>query len=136
MTGGGSTATQNSQQQSRRNSPLHTGLLHQQPLFQDGLNQQQERKKSKEIIHSGHFMVSDFEAEGHDDDEVAIPVPEDAEENSGSVIGGMVVSTGVNPAGDLAGNSPVGAGNSAWSKKSDSSTTGNKKCSLNYISIS
>ena len=125
MTGGGSTATQNSQQQSRRASPHHAGGFLQQPVFQDGL--QPERKRSREIIHSGHFMVSDFEAEGHDDDEVAIPVPEDAEDNSSAVIGGMIVSTSVNPAGDLAGNSPVGAGTSAWPKKStDSSTSGNR----------
>lgn len=34
--------------------------------------------KEKEAIHSGHFMVSHFEAEAQDDeDEVAVPVPED-----------------------------------------------------------
>lgn len=34
--------------------------------------------KEKEAIHSGHFMVSHFEAEEQDDeDEVAVPVPED-----------------------------------------------------------
>ena len=133
MTGGGSSATQSSHHQHRQVSP---GLLQQQQMFHDGmmLQQQGERKKSKEIIHSGHFMISDFEAEGHDDDEVAIPVPEDAEDGSGAVLGTMVVSSGVNPAGDLAGNSPVGAGSSAWAKKSDSSTSSkNINSTLNYI---
>ncbi|XP_011503431.1 PREDICTED: MLX-interacting protein [Ceratosolen solmsi marchali] len=33
---------------------------------------------SRETIHSGHFMVSDFEAEAQDDeDELAVPVPDD-----------------------------------------------------------
>ncbi|KAK2587911.1 hypothetical protein KPH14_004004 [Odynerus spinipes] len=33
---------------------------------------------SRETIHSGHFMVSDFEAEAQDDeDELAVPVPEE-----------------------------------------------------------
>lgn len=126
MTGGGSSATQSSHHQHRQSSPLNAGLLQHQQMFHDGLllQQQGERKKSKEIIHSGHFMISDFEAEGHDDDEVAIPLPEDAEDGSGSVLGAMVVSSVVNPAGDLAGNSPVGAGSSGWVKKSDSSTSG------------
>lgn len=32
----------------------------------------------RETIHSGHFMVSDFEAEAQDDeDELAVPVPEE-----------------------------------------------------------
>uniref|UniRef100_A0A224XIH4 Putative mlx interactor n=1 Tax=Panstrongylus lignarius TaxID=156445 RepID=A0A224XIH4_9HEMI len=33
----------------------------------------------KESIHSGHFMVSDFEAEEQDEDELAVPVPEEDE---------------------------------------------------------
>jgi len=34
-------------------------------------------KGEKETIHSGHFMVSEFEAEAQDDEfEVAVPVPE------------------------------------------------------------
>lgn len=33
--------------------------------------------RSREAIHSGHFMVSQFEAEEQDDeDEVAVPIPE------------------------------------------------------------
>lgn len=37
-----------------------------------------ESKDSRETIHSGHFMVSDFEAEAQDDeDELAVPVPEE-----------------------------------------------------------
>lgn len=36
------------------------------------------KRPEKEAIHSGHFMVSHFEAEEQDDeDEVAVPVPED-----------------------------------------------------------
>ncbi|XP_053988870.1 carbohydrate-responsive element-binding protein isoform X2 [Hylaeus volcanicus] len=35
-------------------------------------------RDSRESIHSGHFMVSDFEAEAQDDeDELAVPVPEE-----------------------------------------------------------
>ena len=34
-------------------------------------------KDSRETIHSGHFMVSDFEAEAQDEDELAVPVPEE-----------------------------------------------------------
>lgn len=35
-------------------------------------------RDSRETIHSGHFMVSDFEAEAQDDeDELAVPVPEE-----------------------------------------------------------
>ncbi|KAK9504684.1 hypothetical protein O3M35_010958 [Rhynocoris fuscipes] len=33
----------------------------------------------KEAIHSGHFMVSDFEAEEQDEDDLAVPVPEENE---------------------------------------------------------
>lgn len=37
-------------------------------------------RDSRETIHSGHFMVSDFEAEAQDDeDELAVPVPEQEE---------------------------------------------------------
>ncbi|XP_053592945.1 MLX-interacting protein [Microplitis demolitor] len=37
-----------------------------------------DSKDSRETIHSGHFMVSDFEAEAQDDeDELAVPVPEE-----------------------------------------------------------
>lgn len=37
-----------------------------------------ENRDSRETIHSGHFMVSDFEAEAQDDeDELAVPVPEE-----------------------------------------------------------
>ena len=32
-------------------------------------------RRYKEAIHSGHFMVSNFEAEEDDDDDIAIPVP-------------------------------------------------------------
>lgn len=37
-----------------------------------------EPRDSRETIHSGHFMVSDFEAEAQDvEDEFAVPVPEE-----------------------------------------------------------
>ena len=32
-------------------------------------------RRHKEAIHSGHFMVSNFEADEQDDDDIAIPVP-------------------------------------------------------------
>jgi len=36
------------------------------------------KKPEKETIHSGHFMVSEFELEAQDDDDlVAVPVPEE-----------------------------------------------------------
>lgn len=38
------------------------------------------RDTGRESIHSGHFMISDFEAEAQDDeDELAVPVPDVAE---------------------------------------------------------
>ena len=38
--------------------------------------------RHKEAIHSGHFMVSNFEAEAQDDEEdIAVPVSEDDLEN-------------------------------------------------------
>lgn len=40
-------------------------------------------KREKEAIHSGHFMVSHFEAEEQDDeDDVAVPIPETEVKNS------------------------------------------------------
>lgn len=40
-------------------------------------------RPEKEAIHSGHFMVSHFEAEAQDDeDDVAVPVPETEVKNS------------------------------------------------------
>ena len=36
--------------------------------------------RHKEAIHSGHFMVSNFEAEAQDDEEnIKVPVPEEVE---------------------------------------------------------
>ena len=105
----GGMSTQGSQTRSRQEaSRLHVLNLQQaqmQPQQQthqpDNIFEAQ-RKKSKEIIHSGHFMVSDFEAEGRDDedDEVLIPVPEESADPT-VLVGPEVV--GVNPAGDLAG---------------------------------
>lgn len=40
-------------------------------------------KPEKETIHSGQFMVSDFEAEEQDDEEnVAVPIPESTDNKS------------------------------------------------------
>lgn len=109
----GGMSTQGSQTRSRQDaSRLH--VLNLQQVNQQAQMQPQQqthqpnnifeaqRKKSKEIIHSGHFMVSDFEAEGRDDedDEVLIPVPEESADPT-VLVGPEVV--GVNPAGDLAG---------------------------------
>lgn len=110
--------TQSSRNQTAQQaSPLHAV---QQPLSQD-VHSQQRRKKSKEIIHSGHFMVSDFEAEARDeDDELAIPVPEDAE--NPAVLVGM---SNVNQAGDLAGTAAACSFiSSSRQKKSDITTPG------------
>ena len=41
-------------------------------------------KQEKEIIHSGHFMVSHFEAEAQDDEDTELPMPDPDE--SGSAI--------------------------------------------------
>ncbi|EFN77615.1 MLX-interacting protein [Harpegnathos saltator] len=41
-------------------------------------NRESSSRDSRETIHSGHFMVSDFEAEAQDDeDELAVPVPDE-----------------------------------------------------------
>ncbi|XP_071446521.1 MLX-interacting protein isoform X2 [Hetaerina americana] len=49
-------------------------------------NMSQKNKVGREAIHSGHFMVSDFEAEAQDDeDEVAVPVPEEEANKMGVV---------------------------------------------------
>ncbi|XP_012272850.1 MLX-interacting protein isoform X2 [Orussus abietinus] len=49
-----------------------------QRASQGVLRGKQDVRDSKETIHSGHFMVSDFEAEAQDDeDELAVPVPEE-----------------------------------------------------------
>lgn len=42
-------------------------------------NKERERKNSRETIHSGHFMVSDFEAEAQDEEGVEIPDPAELE---------------------------------------------------------
>lgn len=120
MTGGNTTVAQSSRNQTTQQaSPLHAV---QQSFGQDG--QTQQRKKSKEIIHSGHFMVSDFEAEGRDeDDELAIPVPEDAD--NPAVLVGM---SSVNQAGDLAGATPGACSlmtSSSRQRKSDVPSIGN-----------
>lgn len=46
-------------------------------MFVVHTNVKEHGKSGKEAIHSGHFMVSHFEAEEQDDeDEVAVPIPE------------------------------------------------------------
>lgn len=39
-------------------------------------NGKRVEKQGKEAIHSGQFMVSHFEAEAQDDDEIAVPIPD------------------------------------------------------------
>lgn len=39
-------------------------------------NGKKVEKQGKEAIHSGQFMVSHFEAEAQDDDEIAVPIPD------------------------------------------------------------
>ncbi|XP_023319397.1 carbohydrate-responsive element-binding protein [Trichogramma pretiosum] len=44
-------------------------------------------RDTRETIHSGHFMVSDFEAEAQDDeDELAVPVPEEQPETRLAIV--------------------------------------------------
>lgn len=46
------------------------------------------KKPEKETIHSGHFMVSEFELEAQDDDDlVAVPVPEEESRPLSSTVG-------------------------------------------------
>ncbi|XP_066947966.1 MLX-interacting protein isoform X3 [Macrobrachium rosenbergii] len=53
------------------------------------------RKEEKEVIHSGHFMVSDFEAEAQDDEEnVLLEIPGDDNLGSSPGQGGEVTSHG------------------------------------------
>lgn len=42
-------------------------------------------KQEKEIIHSGHFMVSHFEAEAQDDEDTELPMP-DPDESGASIV--------------------------------------------------
>lgn len=49
-------------------------------------------KREKEIIHSGHFMVSHFEAEAQDDEDTELPMPDD---DGGSAIVPLNTCTGV-----------------------------------------
>ncbi|CAD6206878.1 GSCOCG00010117001-RA-CDS [Cotesia congregata] len=67
---------------------MQTELMYRKPMIttrgMSSLNTSVHRlkrespKDSRETIHSGHFMVSDFEAEAQDDeDELAVPVPEE-----------------------------------------------------------
>lgn len=44
-----------------------------------------KQEKEKEIIHSGHFMVSHFEAEAQDDEDTELPMPE-PDESSATIV--------------------------------------------------
>ena len=46
-------------------------------------------RRYKEAIHSGHFMVSNFEAEEQDEDDIAISVPH--EDSTGDKVADSVV---------------------------------------------
>ncbi|XP_076627235.1 MLX interacting protein mondo isoform X2 [Colletes latitarsis] len=49
-----------------------------QSFHRPGTGKETSGRDSRESIHSGHFMVSDFEAEAQDDeDELAVPVPDE-----------------------------------------------------------
>ncbi|XP_076654475.1 MLX interacting protein mondo isoform X3 [Halictus rubicundus] len=49
-----------------------------QSFHRPGAGKKEAGRDSREAIHSGHFMVSDFEAEAQDDeDELAVPVPDE-----------------------------------------------------------
>lgn len=43
-------------------------------------------KREKEIIHSGHFMVSHFEAEAQDDEDTELPMPDEDPDDSGAIV--------------------------------------------------
>lgn len=44
-----------------------------------------KQEKEREIIHSGHFMVSHFEAEAQDDEDTELPMP-DPDESSATIV--------------------------------------------------
>ncbi|XP_078045585.1 MLX interacting protein mondo isoform X2 [Augochlora pura] len=49
-----------------------------QSFYRPGTGKKEAGRDCREAIHSGHFMVSDFEAEAQDDeDELAVPVPDE-----------------------------------------------------------
>ena len=47
------------------------------PIFSDKM----AVVRHKEAIHSGHFMVSNFEAEAQDEDDIAVPVIDKTKQN-------------------------------------------------------
>jgi len=58
-------------------STSQSGFHH---VIGDGKRENHDGRDPRETIHSGHFMVSDFEAEAQDDeDELAVPVPDQEE---------------------------------------------------------
>lgn len=63
----------------------------------DSTDKMPKKSVIKETIHSGHFMVSDFEAEAQDDEDlVAVPVPD--EETRPSII--TPTNQSIIPSGD------------------------------------
>ncbi|XP_045471854.1 MLX-interacting protein isoform X2 [Harmonia axyridis] len=64
-------------------------------MFGTNIKSLKVNKPERETIHSGHFMVSHFEAEEQDDeDEVAVPVPEE-NSNTTTIVPVKQFSTGV-----------------------------------------
>ncbi|XP_044750861.1 MLX-interacting protein isoform X2 [Coccinella septempunctata] len=64
-------------------------------MFATNIRALKVEKPERETIHSGHFMVSHFEAEEQDDeDEVAVPVPEE-NTNTTTIVPVKQFSTGV-----------------------------------------
>lgn len=64
----------------RKSTPMATSSAHQDLTMTSSSHRhiKRESRDSRETIHSGHFMVSDFEAEAQDDeDELAVPVPDE-----------------------------------------------------------
>lgn len=57
-------------------------------------NGAKERKNSRETIHSGHFMVSDFEAEAQDDEGIEVPEPSEANETVEEIQGVRSINQG------------------------------------------
>lgn len=74
----------------RRGSKMQAELIYRKPSMtsqggfhrtgNDNKRENNGGRDSRETIHSGHFMVSDFEAEAQDDeDDLAVPVPDQEE---------------------------------------------------------
>lgn len=69
------------------------------------------RKGDKEVIHSGHFMVSDFEAEAQDDEEnVLLEIPGDTYGEDEALMVGVGVGGGGGGGRGIGGGGGRGVG--------------------------